>query len=338
MIRDGHSKQRTTIFILCIILLIVFIASFYIGRYDVEANNVLKILLSKVFPINQTWDSKMEAVVLNIRLPRILLACLVGCMLSVSGTAYQGIFRNPMASPDLLGASSGAAFGAALAILFHMSNSMITAMAFVSSLISVLIVYIIGTKARGDKAVSFILAGIMIGSIASSLTSFVKLVADPNSELPAITYWLMGSLSGTSNKTLLYILIPMLLGLIPIFIIRWRINILTLGDDEAKTVGVNPLVIRLIVVICSTLITASAVSVSGTIGFVGLVVPHICRRLVGNNYKYLIPASMVAGAIFLLIVDNFSRTLFVTQIPIGILTSFIGAPFFIYLIYRRSNM
>lgn len=334
------NKNRTNIIKLVImsaILLFVFLLSFGFGRFDVPIKQVVRILVNAVFPINQTWTGTMQTAVINIRLPRIALACLVGCCLSASGAAYQGVFQNPMAAPDILGASSGAAFGAALAILLDLSGTMITVFAFAFSLISVALVYFIGQHAPGKRVVSFILAGIMIGSLFSSGTSFIKLVADQSDQLPAITYWMMGSLSGTKGKTVCYILIPMIIGILPLLLLRWRINILTLGDDEAKTLGVNPSRLRLVVILCSTLITAASVSVSGMIGWVGLVTPHLCRKLVGNNFKYLLPASMIFGATFLLIVDNISRNLLATEIPIGILTAFIGAPFFIYLITKKEG-
>lgn len=332
---NGNAVLKISIMLA--VLAAAMLVSLCFGRYSIEINQVVKILFSPFFNIEQSWTPQMEIAVFNIRLPRIILACLVGCCLSVAGASYQGVFQNPMASPDILGASSGAAFGAALAILLGASNSMVTVSAFVSSLVAVAIVFIIGQRAPGNKIVSFILAGIMIGSLFSSGTSFIKLVADPSNQLPAITYWLMGSLSGTKKNTVLYILLPMLLGTVPLFLLRWRINILTLGDDEAKTLGVNPARMRLTVILCSTLVTAASVSVSGMIGWVGLVIPHFCRKIVGNNYKYLMPASMILGALFLLTVDNISRNLLATEIPIGILTSLIGAPFFIYLITKKDG-
>lgn len=334
------NKDRANVIKLAVmsaVLLFIFLLSFCFGRFEVPIKQVVRILINTVFPIEQTWTGTMQTAVINIRLPRIALACLVGCCLSTSGAAYQGVFQNPMAAPDILGASSGAAFGAALAILLNLSSTMITISAFAFSLIAVAVVYIIGQHAPGKRVVSFILAGIMIGSLFSSGTSFIKLVADQSNQLPAITYWMMGSLSGTKGKTVRYILIPMIIGVLPLFLLRWRINILTLGDDEAKTLGVNPSRLRLVVILCSTLITAASVSVSGMIGWVGLVTPHLCRKIVGNNFKYLLPASMIFGAAFLLIVDNISRNLLATEIPIGILTAFIGAPFFIYLITKKEG-
>jgi len=287
--------------------------------------------------MTQTWTAEMATVVLNIRLPRIVMACLVGCALSAAGASYQGVFQNPMASPDILGASSGAAFGAALAILLGGSTRIITSAAFTSSLITVMAVYFIAQRAPGLKVVNLILAGIMVGSLFTAGTSYIKLVADPSNQLPAITYWMMGSLSGSKLKQAAFVIVPIALGLIPLILIRWQVNILTLGDEEARTLGVNTSRLRLVVILCATLITAASVSVSGMIGWVGLVIPHLCRKLVGNNYRYLLPASMIAGAIFLLIVDNVSRNLLAVEIPIGILTAFIGAPFFIYLIAKREK-
>jgi iron complex transport system permease protein len=332
-----HRRNEITVFILGILLLILIIISFRLGRYPVNTKELVGILASNFFKIEKFWPEQMETVLYNIRLPRIALACLVGCCLSVAGASYQGVFQNPMAAPDILGASSGAAFGAALAILNYGSSREITLSAFFFSLLTVAIVNFISKRARGKNILGLVLSGIMVSSLFSAGTSFIKLVADPNDQLPAITYWLMGSLSGTKKEDVFFVILPMTMGLIPLFLIRWRMNVLTLGDDEAKTMGVNANQIRLIVIICSTLITAASVSVSGMIGWVGLVIPHLSRKLVGNNYKHLIPASMLFGAIFLLLVDNVSRNLLTTEIPLGILTAFIGAPFFLYLITRRGE-
>ncbi len=311
--------------------------SFCIGRYGVPLGQLLKIFLNLVFNIPKTWTVNMETVVFNIRLPRILLGCLVGGCLSVAGASYQGVFKNPMAAPDILGASSGACFGAAIAIYFGASSSIITASAFAFSLLTVCLVYLIGQRAKGNRLLNLILAGIMISSLFSAATSYIKLVADPNNVLPQITYWLMGSLAGAKMRDVFFVIIPMALGLVPLFLLRWRINLLTLGDDEARTMGINASALRFVVVICATLITAASVSVSGMIGWVGLVIPHLSRRLVGNNYKFLLPASILIGAAFMLVVDNVSRNLLATEIPIGILTAFVGAPFFIYLIMRKKG-
>lgn len=323
--------------LLCLALIGVIIGSVVLGRYPIGFRELCGILWSRLFPVSPFWTATQEALLLSHRLPRIILACLVGCALSAAGASYQGTFQNPMAAPDILGASAGASFGAALAIVLGFGNVMITVFAFISGLVCVGLVIFVGGRAKGKRVIGLILAGIMIGSLFSSGTSFIKLMADPAQQLPAITYWLMGSLNGATGKDVLFAFIVMLIGLVPLFALRWRINILTLGDEEARTMGVNAPRLRTLVILCATLVTAAAVSVSGVIGWVGLVIPHLARRMVGNNYRHLMPASMLFGAIFLLLVDDIARNAMTTEIPIGILTSFIGAPFFIYLITRDGE-
>ncbi len=317
---NKRKKFHITIPILAIVLVVVFVLSFFLGRYKFE------------------FSTQMIAVLINIRLPRIVMACLVGCCLSCAGAAYQGVFQNPMASPDILGASNGAAFGAALGIILGLGTRWMTLSAFVISIITVAIVFIIAQKAPGNKILNLILSGIMIGSFFSAGTSYIKLVADTTNELPAITYWLMGSLSGVKLSDFnLIVIAAMVIGCGTLLILRWKINILTLGDEEASTLGINTKRLRLVVILAATLVTAASIAVSGVIGWVGLVIPHLTRKLVGHDYRKLIPASMLTGAIFLLIVDDISRNLLATEIPIGILTAFVGAPFFIYLLIKRDK-
>ena len=331
-------RARLWIVVLAAVLLALFLVSFVLGRYDVPLWQVVRILLSKVLPLEATWTANMAVAVLNVRLPRILLACLVGCALSTAGTAYQSVFRNPMAAPDILGASSGACFGAALAILLGLGRGGVTALAFAASLVTVALVYVIARRIRGNQVVNLLLSGIMISSLFSAGTSYIKLVADPTNQLPAITYWLMGSLSGTRMQDVAFALLPMAAGLIPLLLLRWRINLLTLDEEEARSMGVNATALRLVVILCATVLTAASVSVSGMIGWVGLVIPHLSRKLVGNDCRRLLPAAILLGAIFLLLVDNVSRNLLAVEIPIGILTAFIGAPFFIYLMTRKEHV
>lgn len=318
-------------------LLALFLLSFVMGRYGVPLGQVVRILLSGVLPLEQTWTDNMAIAVLNVRLPRILLACLVGCSLSAAGTGYQTVFQNPMAAPDILGASSGACFGAALAILTGQSAVMITVFAFLASLLSVALVYLVGNHTRGNRVVNLLLAGIMVGSLFSACTSYIKLVADPTNQLPQITYWLMGSLSGTRMGTVRFAAVCMAVGLVPLLLLRWRMNLLTLSPDEARAMGVHTDRLRLAVILSSTVLTAAAVSVSGMIGWVGLVIPHLSRRIVGSDCRRLMPMSCLFGAAFLLLVDNMARCLTAAEIPIGILTAFVGAPFFIYLMVRGGD-
>ena len=344
--RHAHGRM---LWVLGAVLIVLFLLSFRMGRYGVSTVETCRILINKLLELlsrlpkmpdlglEKTWDDSMAAVVLNVRLPRIFMACLVGCCLSAAGASYQGVFQNPMASPDVLGASSGAAFGAALAILLGASSRGVTASAFFWSLVTVVVVYLVGQRAPGGKVLNLVLAGMIISSLFNAGTSYIKLVADPNNQLPEITYWLMGSLNGTTGREVLTILPAMALGLVPLFLLRWKINLLTLGDDEARAMGVHPGRLRLVVVVAATLVTAASIAVSGMIGWVGLVMPHLCRKLVGSNFRHLLPASMLAGAAFLLLVDDISRNLLAVEIPIGILTAVIGAPFFLYLLLRKEG-
>lgn len=313
------------------------LVSLSLGRYPISIKELLGILASRVFDIEQFWTDRMATVFLNVRLPRVLVACMVGGCLAVAGASYQGIFRNPMAAPDVLGASTGAVFGAALALILRLGKAQVTLFAFVFSILCVTLVMFTSTKAKGSAILSLVLCGIMISSLFQAATSFLKTVADPTDQLPAITYWLMGSLSGVTMKDVGFMLVPMLIGLVPIFLLRWRINILTMDEDEARTLGINTKADRAIVIICATLVTAASVSVSGMIGWVGLVIPHLCRRLVGSDFRSLIPASGLGGALFLLLVDDISRNAMVTEIPIGVLTAFVGAPFFIWLLSAKEG-
>jgi iron complex transport system permease protein len=328
---------------LVILLIAIIILSFFWGRFSISPIDLIKMTLSRILNflhislIDKTWTDQMEAIAFNVRFPRVALACLVGCSLSVAGASYQGVFQNPMAAPDILGAAAGAAFGAALAILTDQPNMTITFYAFIFGLLAVALVFLISQKTRGKQVIGLILAGIMISSLFTAGTSYIKLLADPNNKLADITYWLMGSLNGATNSKLVLAVIPMAPALISLLLLRWRINVLTLGDEEAQTMGINARRFRIVIIVLATVLTAASVAVTGMIGWVGLVVPHLMRRLVGNNYKYLMPASMLFGAVFLLLVDDVSRNFMAKEIPIGILTAFIGAPFFVYLITRKEE-
>ena len=333
-----EKKHRRTVHIMGVTLIVCVVVSFLLGRYPVPLGELVGILGSKLgLPIQKFWTDQMESAVWNIRLPRVIMSVLVGACLASAGASYQGVFQNPMASPDILGASAGAGFGAALAILLGASSVGITVGAFAASLVTVALVFTVSRHARGDRVLGLVLAGIMVSSLFQSGTSFLKLVADPNNQLPQITYWLMGSLSGAKWSDLGFVILPVLIGLIPLLALRWQLNVITMGDDEARAMGVNAPRVRMWIVICSTLVTASAVSVSGMIGWVGLVIPHMMRRLVGSDYRFLMPASMLGGGIFLLVVDNVSRNATTSGIPIGILTAFIGAPFFLWLIMGKGD-
>ncbi len=320
--------------ILIAVFIVTFFGSFMIGRYSIEPGELIRILLSRVMEVKQTWSDQAETVLFHIRLPRVAAAAMIGAALSIAGVSYQGMFQNPMVSPDILGASSGAGFGAALAILLGFGYAGISILAFVIGLAAVLLAYVISRMSRINPTLAMILAGMMIGALFTSCTSFVKLVADTQQELPEITYWLMGSLASIKQADVAFILFPMIAGSVPLFLLRWRMNLLTVGEEEAMAMGINTKALSLIVIICATLLTASSVAVSGLIGWVGLVIPHFCRIIFGYDYRRLIPASAFFGAAFLMIVDNIARVATTAEIPLGILTSFVGAPIFVYLILK----
>ncbi len=330
-------RQHGILAIILIGLLVCVLVSFSVGQYPVPLNAVLKIIGQKLgIPFKTFWTPAMEAAVWNIRLPRVILSVLVGMSLAAAGSAYQGVFQNPMASPDVLGASAGAGFGAALAILLGASSVYIMLGAFASGMVTVGLVFWVSRYAKGDKVLGLVLSGMMLSTLFQSGTSFLKLVADPGNQLPQITYWLMGSLSGTKWSDVFFASIPMVLGGIPLLLLRWQLNVITMGDDEASTLGVHPQRLRFGIVLCATLVTAASVAVSGMIGWVGLVIPHIMRRVIGNDYRYLMPASILGGGLFLLLVDNISRSITASGIPIGILTAFVGAPFFLWMITGKG--
>lgn len=340
--RDRLLSGPGAILLMAVILVACILLSFLFGRYPVPFRELCGILADKFLSIfglgiEPFWTDAMQAAVWNVRLPRVLMSVLVGACLSAAGAAYQGVFQNPMAAPDVLGASAGAGFGAALAIYVGLSSMYITFAAFGMSLLTVALVFWVSRHAKGERVLGLVLAGIMVSSLFQAGTSFIKLAADPTNKLPEITYWLMGSLSGAKWSELGFVIWPMLLGLVPLFLLRWRLNVLAMGDDEARAMGVDAGRLRIWLIIAATLVTAASVSVSGMIGWVGLVIPHMVRRICGSDYRWLMPCSMLGGGTFLLIVDNVSRNVTTSGIPIGILTAFIGAPFFLWLITGRGE-
>ena len=331
-------KKKSVTLWLGAALFLALLLSLSLGRYAVPPGQVVRILWARVFPVHVTWTPQMETAVLSLRLPRILLALMVGGALSAAGTAYQTVFRNPMAAPDILGASSAAGTGAALGILLGGGHIVTTVLAFLLSLGSLALVYAVGRRTRGNQLLNLLLSGMIISSLFTAATSYLKLVADPNDQLPAITYWLMGSLSGRRWETVGFAVIPLLLGLMPLLLLRWRMNLLTAGEEEAISMGIDLRKLRLTVVLCATLLTAASVSVSGMIGWVGLVIPNLSRKWVGSDCRRLLPVSTLLGALFLLVVDDVSRCLLTAEIPIGILTAVIGAPFFLCLMTRKEHV
>lgn len=338
-VTKGISKKLSVTSLLIILPFAAFLLSLVMGRYSIPLPQLAEMFYHKLFGLEKTWPDTLETVLFRVRIPRILAALLVGGALSIAGATYQGLFKNPMVSPDILGASAGAGFGAACAILLSFSIAGIQVMAFAFGLGAVFMTYIVGSLiSRGNHAtLVLVLTGMVVSTLFSSFISMTKYVADPYNKLPAITFWLMGGLSSINSKDLQVLIIPLLLGAIPLLLIRWKLNVLSFGEEEAQALGINTSRIRFLTIVCSTLLTASAVSVSGMIGWVGLIIPHLARMMVGPNYKVLLPTSLALGSSYLLLVDDIARSAFSTEIPLGILTSLIGAPFFIFLLIKGKR-
>lgn len=324
-------------FFLLAITVVIFLVSFSIGYYDISPLDVLKIMLSKFIKIPVTWEPPMEIIVLNIRFPRIIAAMMVGSALSIAGASYQGMLKNPLAAPDILGVSQGAGFGAALAITLGMGIKETQLMAFVFGLAVVGIAYALSSRIRYGQVISLILSGALLGTLCSSGITMLKYIADTNDTLPAITYWLMGSLAAVDFNDLQIAVVPIFLGALLLMALRWRMNALTLEDEEAMSIGVNARLLRLVVIVGATMVSAAAVCVGGIIGWVGLIVPHVVRKFTGPDFRKLLPGCFFGGACFLLVVDNIARSVSGMEIPLGVLTSLVGAPFVLSLIMYRKG-
>jgi len=337
-IRDNdHSKYLLTIFGLTAILLIVVSASLTLGRYNMSVIDAVKIILSSFIPIQVTWDRTMEAVIFQLRFPRIIAASLVGSALALSGASYQSMFKNPMVSPDILGVSSGAALGASLAIFWGMGQSIIQLWAFAGGIVAVSLTAMVPKIMKSNSTIVLVLAGIIVGGLMSSLIGILRYFADPNTALAEMIYWSMGSFAGI-KITNLYSLAPgIIVCIVVLLLIRYRLNVMSLGENEAKSLGLNIKQTRGVIVICSTLLTASSVCMAGTIGWVGLVIPHLGRMLVGPDNRRMLPAALVMGAAFMVIIDTIARTLTTAELPISIITGIIGAPFYIYLLFKQRK-
>lgn len=313
------------------------VVSLGLGRYFIAPETVVRILFTPLFSLSPDWTPQAETVLYGVRLPRVLMGVLIGAGLSCAGAVYQSVFQNPLVSPDLLGASAGSGLGAALGLYMELGYIAVSVCAFSFGLFAVATVVLIASRVRGNPVLGLLLSGIMVASLCTAGISFLKLVADPANTLPVITYWLMGSLASIRPQDILFAAPPILLGTSCLLLLRWRINVLSVGDEEAQTMGVPVRRVRGAAILCATFVTAACVSVSGMIGWVGLVVPHLARSLVGGDCRRSIPASILMGGAFLPIADDFSRMLATSEVPIGILTAFAGAPFFLYLILREEH-
>jgi iron complex transport system permease protein len=305
-----------------------------LGPYPLAFADVVRAA-SRLVGIDGGAVTPGEIVFMRVRLPRVAADVLVGAALAGAGAAYQTLFRNPLVSPDILGVATGAGLGAVGGILLSLPVIGIQGLAFAVGLATVAMVYLIAAALRGhDRTLVLVLSGVVIGALAGACISLVKILADPYDQLPAITFWLLGSLAGIKLSDFAVAAPLVLVGLVPLVLLRWRIGVLSLGDDEARALGVDVSRLRALVIVAATLMTASVVAISGVIGWVGLMMPHIARMLVGPNFARLLPAAMLLGAAFILAVDTLARTLARIETPIGILTAVVGAPFFLWLLAR----
>lgn len=323
--------------ILFIIPILLFLISFTIGRYSISISDLLKTFYYHFVDPSKIVDANMETVLFNVRLPRVIAVLLVGGGLSVTGAAYQGMFQNPLISPDILGASAGAGLGAALGLLLSKSSTMVQIYAFGFCLASVFLTTLINKLVAKDPILGLVLGGMLVASLLSASTSYIKLVADADDKLPSITFWLMGGFSSIVKEDIFSTIIPFIIGFFILFRQRWQLNVISFGEEEARSLGVNTKMVRRKVIFASTLIIGASVSISGIIGWVGVVIPHLARAIVGPNYKKLLTASLLIGASYLLIVDNCIRTIWTAEPPIGIITSVLGVPFFLFILKNNTK-
>jgi iron complex transport system permease protein len=320
------------------VLIAALLLAFTVGRYPAGIGDLFDLIVAKLTGGTAHVPAAAMDVLFRVRGPRVLAAVLVGAALAVAGAAFQGLFRNPLVSPDLLGASSGAALGAVLGIYFSLGVFAIEACAFGGGLVAVGAVYLIGSTMRArDPILVLVLTGVVIGALLGSGVGLVKYIADPYNQLPAITFWLLGSLAAITTSDLLPLFGPVALGTLVLLALRWRINVMSLPDEEARALGVPTTFLRVAIIAAATLVTSASVAAAGIIGWIGLVVPHIARTLVGPDFARLLPTAALLGGGFLLAIDTLARTVTTTEIPLGILTAFLGTPFFVWLLAGMSK-
>lgn len=328
-----NTKRNRLLTILFVILLfILVIVSLCVGKYKVTPIDSFK----SIFGSGDT-DKMTVNVIWGLRLPRIIAAIIVGCSLSVSGAAYQGLFKNPLISSDFLGVSSGAAIGAAISILLSLSNIYISLFAFIGGIVAVLITTLIPTLIKNRSNITLVLSGIIVSSFMSSVLGFIKFIADPNSELASITYWTMGNFAYVSLDNIIPVLIIIIPSLIILIMISWWIDVMSMGESEARILGTNVRLIKILVIVFSTLLTSCSVCLVGTIGWVSLIIPHLTRLIFGYTNKVVIPLSALLGSIFMLVVDTLTRIIGPIEMPVSVMTGIIGVPFFIWLLIKRKD-
>lgn len=317
----------------------LFVVSLFLGRYMVPPKQVVCILGRRLLnlAIEPFWSDTAETVIIRVRLPRAIMASLVGAGLSMSGASFQGMFQNPLVSPFILGVSAGASFGAAMGLILELPALGIQGLSFLFGLLAVAITYAMAHIYKITPVLMLVLSGMVVSTFFQAMLSLIKFVADDDEKLPAITFWLMGSLGSVSLQDLSIAALPLIISMAGLYMIRWKLNVLSMGDRESRALGINNELFKAIIILCTTVISSTAVAFCGIIGWVGQVIPHFCRMIVGPDHRMLIPATMLVGAGYLTMIDNLCRLLTATEIPLGILTAVIGAPVFAYLLRKTKG-
>lgn len=317
----------------------LFIATLFLGRYTVSVEEVVRIIGNGVFgiPMEKTWTASAETVILKVRLPRAIMATLIGGGLSMSGASFQAMFQNPLVSPFILGVSAGASFGAAIGLVLELPTIGIQATSFLFGIVAVGITYFLAHLYKTTPVLMLVLSGTVVSAFFQSLLSLIKYVADDEEKLPAITFWLMGSLGNITLEDIAIASIPIIVCSAALYVVRWKLNVMSMGESESRALGVNNEQMKMIIIVATTVITSTAVAFCGIVGWVGQVIPHFCRMIVGPDHKVLIPATMLVGAGYLILIDNLCRLFTATEIPLGILTAVVGAPVFAYLLRKTKG-
>lgn len=338
IVRDGRLRGWFALALIAL-LVVVIAVSLAMGRFPLAPTELLSTIASRLG--GEPVAAQLDSVVFGLRIPRVMLAVIVGAGLATAGAAFQSLFSNPLATPDTLGVTAGASVGAVIGLLLSLPIMGVQLVSLVFGILSVGLTLLIskrrGGSGGGTSIVMLVLAGVVVAAIANAVLSMLKLVADPNNKLPQITYWLMGSMAGADIENLTFGAPLILLGIITIFLLRWRLNVLALGEDEARAAGMNVRWVRAAIIVAATLITASSVSMCGQVGWVGLLIPHTARMICGSNNRLVVPLSIVLGAVFLVVIDTMARTVSASEIPISVLTAFVGAPVFVILLRRTGG-
>lgn len=330
-------RRWSAVPVLLVVLVVVVVGALGIGRYQVSFDAVVRILSGQVLPLDPTWSSAQEAAVLRVRLPRVVLAVLVGAGLAVCGAVLQAVFGNPIVSSQILGVSSGASFGGALAIVLGLGSAVLVLGSFGFGLLALAAVYVTSRTRGPAPPLTIVLSGLVVGAFFSALVSLLTYLADPYGELQSLVFWLLGSLATATYTKVLIAAVPVVLGTAVVLALRWRINVLSLGDEDATTLGIRPGRLRWVLLIAVAAVVAGAVAVSGVIGWVGLVVPHLARLWVGPDHRVLIPVTLLLGGIYLTIIDTVTRNLGAAELPLGVITALVGAPVFLGLLHRSRR-